>query len=134
MHKSILVALALIPTALATNNVVHLFDSKSVDCLAKVVYHESRGESRRGQIAVARTVLNRVKHPKFPSNICAVVYQPNQFSGILRLRVKDKRAWHAAKDVAYHVLNQDSNFQALYFQNKHQLPRKGIVIGNHVFF
>jgi spore germination cell wall hydrolase CwlJ-like protein len=44
-------------------------------CLANAVYFESRGESVRGQIAVAQVVLNRVFSGYYPGDVCGVVYQ-----------------------------------------------------------
>jgi N-acetylmuramoyl-L-alanine amidase len=54
---------------------------KELECLAKVVYHEARGEPSEGQIAVAHVVMNRVAHDSFPDTICGVVRQKKQFSG-----------------------------------------------------
>ncbi|NNC72074.1 MAG: cell wall hydrolase, partial [Sphingomonadaceae bacterium] len=51
-------------------------------CLAKVILHESRGEPRSGQLAVAQVVMNRVESPRFPNSICGVIYQRSQFSNI----------------------------------------------------
>jgi spore germination cell wall hydrolase CwlJ-like protein len=48
---------------------------KAEKCLAEAVYFEARGESRRGQIAVAQVVMNRVFSGFYPSNVCGVVYQ-----------------------------------------------------------
>ena len=48
---------------------------RSLDCLAQAVYYEARSESMDGQRAVAQVVLNRVRHPAFPSSVCGVVYQ-----------------------------------------------------------
>lgn len=45
------------------------------ECLARAIYHEARGESIKGQFAVAEVILNRVDAPRFPNSICAVVYQ-----------------------------------------------------------
>jgi len=42
--------------------------------------HEARGEGIEGMRAVHQVVLNRVKSRKYPSTICAVVLQKNQFS------------------------------------------------------
>lgn len=47
-------------------------------CLATAIYHEARGESLRGQFAVAEVILNRVDSRKFPNSICGVVYQGAQ--------------------------------------------------------
>jgi spore germination cell wall hydrolase CwlJ-like protein len=40
------------------------------------IYHEARGESLEGQIAVARVTLNRA----VDSSVCRAVYAPYQFS------------------------------------------------------
>jgi spore germination cell wall hydrolase CwlJ-like protein len=42
-------------------------------CLAKNVYYEAKGESLKGQFAVANVTLNRVNNPRFPGSICEVV-------------------------------------------------------------
>ncbi len=44
-------------------------------CLAVALYHEARGETELGQIAVAQVILNRVKSRKYPDSICGVVYE-----------------------------------------------------------
>ncbi|HEX4738664.1 MAG TPA: cell wall hydrolase [Allosphingosinicella sp.] len=54
---------------------------RSVDCLAQAVYYEARSEGVDGQRAVAQVVLNRVRHPAFPSSVCGVVYQGPQRVG-----------------------------------------------------
>jgi spore germination cell wall hydrolase CwlJ-like protein len=48
---------------------------KAEKCLANAVYFESRGESVRGQIAVAQVVLNRAFSGYYPDDVCGVVYQ-----------------------------------------------------------
>ena len=56
-----------------------LFDARSLarseKCLAQAVYFEARGETVRGQIAVAQVVLNRVFSGYYPTTVCGVVYQ-----------------------------------------------------------
>ncbi|HEX3709395.1 MAG TPA: cell wall hydrolase [Pseudolabrys sp.] len=49
--------------------------AKAEKCLASAVYFEARGESVRGQIAVAQVVMNRVFSPFYPDDVCGVVYQ-----------------------------------------------------------
>jgi spore germination cell wall hydrolase CwlJ-like protein len=44
-------------------------------CLAQAIYHEARGESREGQLAVANVIINRAMSKKYPSTICGVVFQ-----------------------------------------------------------
>lgn len=44
-------------------------------CLAEALYFEARGESVRGQFAVAEVILNRVASPAYPATVCGVVHQ-----------------------------------------------------------
>ena len=46
---------------------------KEIQCLARNIHYEARGESRRGQLAVAKVTLNRVESDLFPNSICGVV-------------------------------------------------------------
>jgi hypothetical protein len=50
------------------------------NCIATAVYHEARGESLEGQLAVARVIMNRAASGKYPASWCATVKQPYQFS------------------------------------------------------
>ncbi len=50
-------------------------NQQELQCLAENIYYEARGESLEGKIAVAQVTLNRVKNKRWPSNVCAVVYQ-----------------------------------------------------------
>ncbi|TAJ70939.1 MAG: cell wall hydrolase [Phenylobacterium sp.] len=78
-----------------------------LECLTEAVYYEARGESARGQAAVAQVVMNRVKHPAFPKSVCAVVFQGAgrvcQFSFACDGSMKKRReslAWNRARDIA----------------------------------
>ena len=44
-------------------------------CLAKALYFEARGETVKGQFAVAEVILNRVDSRAYPNSVCAVVHQ-----------------------------------------------------------
>ncbi|NVO54857.1 cell wall hydrolase [Rhodobacteraceae bacterium B1Z28] len=44
-------------------------------CLSEALYFEARGESVRGQFAVAEVILNRVKSSRFPGSLCGVIRQ-----------------------------------------------------------
>lgn len=48
---------------------------QELTCLATNIYHEARGESDHGKVAVAHVTLNRVNSPRYPDSICNVVYQ-----------------------------------------------------------
>jgi len=53
---------------------------EQANCIAVAVYHEARGESLDGQLAVAKVIMNRALSGKYPTNWCGVVKQPWQFS------------------------------------------------------
>lgn len=116
-----------------------------VECLAKNIYHEARGEGLAGKVAVAQVTVNRVKSGRFQNTICAVVYAPSQFSWTLdrRKRVRDKQAWQASVSIARAVLTQAvrlPEFNALYFHTPQVNPRwnrhkiQVARIGNHIFY
>ncbi|EPX80075.1 hypothetical protein thalar_01411 [Litoreibacter arenae DSM 19593] len=44
-------------------------------CLAEALYFEARGETVKGQIAVAEVILNRVSSSRFPDTVCGVIKQ-----------------------------------------------------------
>ena len=53
---------------------------QEANCMAVAVYHEARGETLDGQLAVARVIMNRAASGKYPTTWCGVVKQPWQFS------------------------------------------------------
>lgn len=76
-------------------------------CLATALYFEARGESIRGQAAVAEVILNRADLPSYPNSICGVVNQTGSggcaFSYVCDGRpdaVTDRAAWDRAMRVA----------------------------------
>ncbi|CAN7601455.1 cell wall hydrolase [Phenylobacterium sp. LjRoot225] len=88
--------------------------ARELECLTEAVYFEARGESARGQAAVATVIMNRVKNPNFPKTVCGVVYQGAarrhgcQFSfacdGMVE-RVMEGNAWDRARQVAARTLS-----------------------------
>jgi spore germination cell wall hydrolase CwlJ-like protein len=90
-----------------------LSQTRELDCLTQAVYFEARGETARGQAAVAQVVLNRVKHPAFPKTVCGVVFQGAarhgcQFSfacdGSMH-RVREAGAWTRARKIAARAMS-----------------------------
>jgi spore germination cell wall hydrolase CwlJ-like protein len=91
--------------------------AKQEKCLADAIYFEARGESVRGQMAVAQVVINRVFSGYYPNNVCGVVYQNAhrhlrcQFTFAcdgLPGRINEPAAWERAKHIARDAL--DGNF------------------------
>ncbi len=52
--------------------------SRALQCLTAAIYYEAANEPDAGQRAVAQVILNRVRHPAFPSTVCGVVYQGSE--------------------------------------------------------
>lgn len=44
-------------------------------CLTEAIYFEARGETTKGQFAVAEVILNRVDSKRYPDTVCGVVTQ-----------------------------------------------------------
>ena len=88
---------------------------RAVDCLTAAIYYEAATEPLDGQRAVAQVVLNRARHPAYPSSVCGVVFEGArrtnlgcQFSftcdGSLR-RLPMSSYWERAKRVAEAALS-----------------------------
>ena len=108
--------------------------------LSKLVYAEARGESYKGQVAVAAVVLNRVESSSFPNTISGVIYQSGAFSCVSNGSINntpDSTAIRAALD----ALNGcDPTGGCLYYYNPNGTDDAWIrtrtvktVIGNHYF-
>lgn len=83
-------------------------------CLTNAIYFEARGESERGQMAVAQVVLNRAFSGYYPNNVCGVVYQNShrhlacQFTFAcdnVRDVVTEPDAWEVAKRISRDTLD-----------------------------
>lgn len=64
-----------------------------IDCLARNMYFEARGEGVRGQQAVAFVTMNRVRSARFPDTVCDVVYQARRDSQGRPLRHRCQFSW-----------------------------------------
>lgn len=56
--------------------------NKEIECAAKAVFFEARGESDLGKEAVFRIIQNRTESGIFPKSFCGVVFQKKQFSWV----------------------------------------------------
>lgn len=87
---------------------------KELHCLSLNIYHEARGESTQGQLAVAYVTMNRVVSGRYPDSICDVVWQDKQFSwthDTVSDMPVNKRQWQSAKRVAAFVYRNYYHFQ-----------------------
>lgn len=82
------------------------------ECLATAIYHEARGETIKGQFAVAEVILNRTDNPAYPKTVCSVVNQGGkrgcQFSFTCDGKsdaVRDREAFQRAGKIARLMLD-----------------------------
>lgn len=135
--------------------------STALFCMALNVYHESRGEEKLGQYAVAMVTMNRAKERNKP--ICEVVTERKQFSwtinGLQAVKdgkkfigyqlkkthiPQDMKAWEQAVAVSKMVMTNkvtDITYGANHYHTP-TAPKKRwmneryvvAVIGNHIFY
>lgn len=126
---------------------------ESLACMAENIYHEARGEPISAQIAVAKVVMNRVYHRRFPGTVCDVVKQGGewphhncQFSWWCDGRsdaILDTGAMSKALSLAREVLSGDHDDPtdgAMWYHATRVSPdwrkdfAEGPTIGNHIFY
>jgi spore germination cell wall hydrolase CwlJ-like protein len=130
-----------------------VFSPDEQQCLATGIYFESRGESLRGQAAVAQVILNRVRNPAYPKTICGVVYQNEDWTNACQFsfacdKVKDKvnspYHWQVARQVAMAVtagkiwlpeVGSATHYHAVYVRPRWaaEMVKVGR-IGMHIFY
>lgn len=108
--------------------------------LAKLVYAEARGESYKGQVAVAAVVLNRVSSSSFPNTISGVIYQTGAFSCVSNGSINNTPNDTAVRAALDAMNGWDPTNGCLYYYNPGKTSDSWIrtrtvvtVIGNHYF-
>lgn len=116
-------------------------DASDRRCLAEMVYLEARGESLKGQEAVAHSIMNRVKSPGYPKTVCGVVSEKGQFAP--RRKITDAGSLRRADQVAAAVLsgkapdvtNGATHFHAAYVKPSwSKRMQRTARIGSHSFY
>jgi spore germination cell wall hydrolase CwlJ-like protein len=121
------------------------------DCLRKAIYFEARGESIKGEFAVAEVVLNRVDSPLYPASVCGVVKARGQgacafswvcdgYSDKMRDAVSADRAGRIAWLMLQPGTARPLTAGATYFHTRHVRPGwsadvvQTAAIGSHLFY
>ena len=125
---------------------------RALQCLTQAVYYEAASEGADGGRAVAQVILNRMRHPGYPSSVCGVVYQGSdrrtgcQFTftcdGSL-MRTPVESLWLRSQKIAEDAL-QGKVFakvgHATHYHADYVLPYwadsldKTVQIGRHIFY
>ncbi len=137
----------------ATALPAEVFSAAEQQCLSSGIYFEARGESVKGQAAVAQVILNRVRNPAYPKTICGVVYQNEdwrnrcQFSFAcddIKDRIRSEEHWKMAREVAIAVtagkiwlpeVGSATHYHAVYVRPKWARSMEKVGrIGLHIFY
>lgn len=121
-------------------------------CLSEALYFEARGETVKGQFAVAEVIMNRVESTRYPNTLCGVIKQGTgrkyqcQFTyncdGYKDI-IAEKQAYERVSKVARAVLDGvggDLTKGATHYHTKHVRPSwskvytKTANIGVHIFY
>ena len=128
---------------------IHLANNRELKCLADNIYYEAGNQSTQGKLAVAAVTINRVKSPKFPKSVCAVVYQRTkrvcQFSWVCEgnKSIRSAQQYSESKKVAEKVLLSGANHgilgrNVLFYHADYVNPRWNLrrvaKIGDHIFY
>jgi len=121
-------------------------------CLALAIFYEAGNQPEIGKIAVANVVMNRVKSGRYPSDICAVISEKNQFSyfkekkhSLPKITNKfDRAAWDDSRRIAAQFVflkmaeKMDVTMGSLHYHADYVSPcwtsKNYIKIGSHKFF
>lgn len=123
----------------------HNFSQQEIDLFARLVHSEAAGEPHVGQVAVAASVLNRLRSSIYPNTLRGVIYQVvggfYQYSPVLDGRINlpaNRAAYRAVYDA---IGGWDPSGGALGFYNPRKTSNQWVrqqavttVIGNHIFF
>ncbi|OQP86063.1 cell wall hydrolase [Rhizobium rhizosphaerae] len=137
----------------ATPLPAEVFGEAEQKCLTDAIYFESRGESAKGQAAVAQVVLNRVRNPAYPKTICGVVYQNKDWYNRCQFsfacdRIPDivwsRATWNQAHEIALAVtagkiwlpeVGSATHYHATYVRPDWGPTMKRLTqIGKHIFY
>jgi len=118
--------------------------SRDIKCLSEAIYFEARGESIKGQIAVANVIKNRVSSRS--KTYCDVVHQKGQFSYYwdnIPNKYNDKASFIEARRIAKLLVENkipDNTNGSVFFKKKGTRSKPfnklkyTISIGNHDFY
>ena len=151
MKKNIMIATAAVLTGALTYgaydyNETRQFVESEVECLTQNIYHEARGESVQGQVAVAYVTVNRRDHDYFPNTVCDVVWDRGQFSWTndgVSDDMNNEEAYRIARNIAewvYDGKEEDPTDGALFYHADYANPswnqamEVSVVIDKHIFY
>lgn len=120
------------------------YTSRDVECMAKNIYFEARGEGLEGMLMVAEVTINRSENEKFPNTICGVVNERGQFGWVsANPRITNLEKYKEIHNLSERILSGKQvmrNTSALYFKRTgsrssfHNSRPHVVTVGNHEFY
>ena len=127
---------------------------RDLECMTRNIYYEAATEPVEGKLAVGQITMNRVADPRFPNDVCAVVYQKTRFSertvcqfswycdGSMQRRRVVEGLWlesrAAAKKVMFEGWRLPSLERSMFYHADYVNPQwrkdRVIKIGRHIFY
>jgi spore germination cell wall hydrolase CwlJ-like protein len=127
--------------------------ARDLHCMATAIYFEARGETERGQRAVAQVILNRVEDHRYPDSVCDVIYQNRHWRNRCQFsfacdgrpeRIRDQRSWARAMAYAEDAIVNDfylddiggsTHYHATYVRPRWARALRRIQrVGTHIFY
>lgn len=138
-------ATLLLPLFFFSFSVLANVDSREINCLAKNIYFEARGETSTGMAAVGQVTRNRVNSGSYPDSYCRVIYQKDQFSWTRHKPKVDysDKSWQQAKVIAaytyyvgwpYDLVENATHFHSGKSAEWTKKLHKVKSLGNHKFY
>lgn len=128
----------------------HIQNSQ-VQCLARAMYYEARGESEAGKLAVGNVIINRAMFKGyFPNTICGVIAERGQFQWYHNAKLRGNKPFNPRQHNDLMVLAKrlidshnagkrvDNSRNSYFFSSNGVIPAPSAVrrtrVGNHTFF
>lgn len=126
--------------------------STALDCMTLNLYKEARGETLRGQQAVVKVVLNRVRATNYEKDVCDIILAPKQFSWTITdmkngqllpeaMPDRNSKTWKKVRQVALDAMyTKDFTGGATHYHEKSIQPDWSLKLsyvgeyGNHLFY
>lgn len=136
----------IIPSSSAPSGHIGPYSQADLTLLARLVTAEAGAEPYNGQVAVAASVLNRVRSNNYPNTIPGVIYQVvdgrfYQYCPVQNGTINNTPTLSARRAVNDAVAGIDPSRGAIGFYNPRNTSNRWVlsrpitaVIGNHVFY
>lgn len=115
-------------------------NNTDLNLLSKLVNAEARGESYKGMVAVAATVLNRVADSRFPNTIAGVIYQSGAYTCVSDGQINLEGTEESKKAAQDAINGWDPTSGCIYYFNPDTATSSWIwsrpqviTIGKHIF-